>query len=120
MTPDNLAALCRQVADFGFRQNWQLLGTPIITWQFETISDFAAAEFALMKAIRDLCRYQLPGQERRAINPGTIELNCYGVTFRITCTQVLDTPLGQRRAAELNFEHYTGAIGWDKDGPFRP
>lgn len=107
MDTNHLATLCRQVASFAFRQNWQLKATPTITWEFDTISDFAAAQFAISNTVRELCPYITRDEEvARYLEPGVTEITCLGVTFRMSCRQVIDTPLGPRHANELKFEHF--------------
>lgn len=105
MTISSITALCRHVARFAGKEQIHVLATPVICFEFATISEFAIARVRLMQAIHFEPYYATQPNLVRTIDPATIELDCYGLVFRLTCNQRLMTEAGEVGATQAKFVH---------------
>lgn len=107
----DIARICHSVSDFSKRENYTYKALPVIVWEFETIADFAHAKAELTRAIHEWQPHTSGFARLKA--PDRCELDCYGVTFRLICKQVLMTPHGPFGAAELGIKRVTIGEGGD-------
>lgn len=102
MTLSDLAQLSAQISNFSRKHNYRWKACPVICWEFATLNDYFHARADLEQAICSEPYYAAtPRQFTRTLSPDTCELDCYGVTFRLTCLQRMMTPAGERGANQL-------------------
>lgn len=104
ITITDIAQISRLVSRLAAMQQWQFSAVPVICFEFSTMRDFFHAKMQLEQMIAELPLYASFPKARdvftRPISPDTLELDCMGVTFRLTCLERLDTPAGPMGAAE--------------------
>lgn len=95
-----LGELCRRVSAFARRRNWQFTARPIISFEFATIMEFSRARADLLAAINN--DPMLTTTVRRDAPSSEVEeFQIAGVTFRLTCKQLMMTPRGVYGASEI-------------------
>lgn len=102
VTAEEIARLCHEASLFSSSAGWTFKALPVMQWEFPTIGDFARARVQLIRAISPLMvaeRNEAAWQ--RATSPSTFEIDCYGITFRLVCKQILATPARNFGAAQI-------------------
>lgn len=106
MTLTDIAHLCATVSRLQHKQNWTLQATPVICFQFSTMNDFFQAKSDLERMISSEPFYATDpkrlAQITRVSGPDTVELDCYGVTFRLICLQRMDTAAGPKGVGQVD------------------
>jgi hypothetical protein len=86
--------LCATVGDFAQRQSWLWEAKSVVSFEFVRLADYAIAYHELMNTIVRETTFQGRAPHHRVIDNDTVELDCYGVTFRLKCVQRIATPQG--------------------------
>ena len=94
-----IAQLCDDAYRLAKMQNWHIVGTPFVGYEFATIGEFHAARAALeLMFAQDPA---IPYKSARAANPDTFVFEFGNVKFLLACRQVIDHPdLGPMRATD--------------------
>lgn len=103
ITTHEMRRLCAEVAAFSRSADWKFQAMPVVAWEFLTIDAFAKAKRSVLYAVGPLMRYEPRESWHRAVSPEVYEIDCEGVTFRLTCRQRMMTPAGAVGAAEIAF-----------------
>lgn len=103
-TFSDIVAVSRHVSDLIARNQWQFSAVPVVCFEFSTMHDFFHTKMDLCRMIAELPHYAVDPKRhheiKRVTSPDSIELDCMGITFRLTCLQRLHTPAGPMGAAE--------------------
>ncbi len=102
MEADDIIRICREVSQFSQLANFRFKALPIVAWEFADLRDFMNARAALMRAIEPVMMMTTRGGDLlRKVDDSTVEIDCHGVTFRLTCHQKVMTQHGPRGAAYI-------------------
>lgn len=102
MDESDIIRLCREVDTFSRSADFRFKALPIVSWEFGDLSDFLRARAALMRAIEPQMKMTTRGDDLlRKKDDNTVEIDCHGITFRLTCHVKMMTPHGPRGAAYM-------------------
>jgi hypothetical protein len=102
MDDQDVIRICREVDLFSRIAKFRFKALPVVAWEFADLRDFMNARVALMRAIEPQMLMMTRGRDLlRKVDDSTVEIDCHGVTFRLTCHQRIMTKHGPRGAAHL-------------------
>lgn len=79
-----IARLCQAAHRLSQQGGWTLTGAPVVTYEFADASSYYAAREQLWASLRGEARFNYKPQEPKQVAPNTEEIQCMGITFRIT------------------------------------
>lgn len=102
MDDQDIIRICREVSLFSKQAHFRFKALPVVAWDFADLSDFMNARVALMRAIEPQMMMTTRGGDLlRKVDDFTVEIDCHGVTFRLSCHQKVMTRHGPRGAAYI-------------------
>jgi hypothetical protein len=104
LSAEDIKRTCYEVMALGKIAGWQFKSLPVVQWEFPTISEYMRARMELLRAMSPELAKMVRDVDAgfRRVSGHTEELDCYGVTFRLICTQKFMTPHGPYGAADMN------------------
>ena len=88
MTLPEIRQLCAEVEAFSKAQRWRWKANPVLVYEFADQSDFVDAHAALLEALVGE-PYVLGAAMQRKITSHSVEIDCYGITLRLSCKRAL-------------------------------
>lgn len=99
MELDDILRLSAEVSQFSRKNDLRWEAQPVITWTFADMRDFMNARRKLQRALSNQATVK-DGRTRK-VSSDSVEIDCYGVTFRLTCKQKVMTKHGPFGAADM-------------------